>query len=291
MGNVTSIDSLRGPQGLPGEPGKVGPAGPAGPAGAPGSAGPPGPAGAQGLQGIPGPAFGTLSAAEQATFVTKAVTDNAPAINNIIKAANTDLKTSTMWCADGSCITPSGTPIAYTMQAGRTNQQIIHAKTAEGKVRFSVEHGPNDFTVASFDDAGNWSRKRPLRLERLTGILVNENSDDAAYSAIGLRNVSNGVASNAYLFKNGSTRAEDGGPKTLTIRNDDGTLRLAAINGDVTIPNNTLVIGDQWRLYQDPNNNLAIENSVTKVKYVVSRLPAGITAGANTNLWVDWIKQ
>jgi len=288
MGNVSSLDSLKGPQGPKGPEGPPGPIGQQGSPGATGPSGPQGPKGEPGLPGPPGPAFGTLSEAEQAIFVTKAVTDNATAINNIIKTANQDLKTSTLWCADGSfCAAPTGKPVAHTMDPTKANQHLIWARSSDGKNRFTVENTNDAFTIATFDDSGNWNRKRPMRVERNTGFLINENSDEAGAALIGIRNIgSTGAASSGYIFKNGSTRVDDGGPKTMTVRNDDGSLRLAAINGDVTIPNNTLVLGNQWRLYQDPNNELVFENSITKVKYYVSRQPANTQPGAN--FWVNW---
>jgi hypothetical protein len=288
MGNITSIDALKG---TPGPVGPVGPIGPAGPAGSPGTQGPigpPGPAGIAGAKGEPGPAFGTLSATEQAIFVSKAVNDNAAAINNIVKLANQDLKSSVMWCATGDiCEAPSGRPLAYTIPTGQTMQHIIHARSSDSKVKFTVEHTPNEFTVATFDDNGNWNNKRPLRIERNTGILVNENNVSTGYSAFGVRNISGGVQSNGYIFKNGSSRTDDGGAKTMTVRNDDGNLRLAAINGDVIIPNNTLVLGNQWRLYQDQNGDLVLEHATTKVKYFLSKQPSNTQPGAN--FWVNWL--
>jgi hypothetical protein len=284
MGNVSSIDALRaqaGPAGPTGPPGPAGPLGPAGPAGLVG------PAGGQGPKGEPGPAFGTLTDNEQGIFVRKAVSDNAAAINNIVKVANQDLKASTMWCANGEiCEAAGGRPIAYTMPVGQTSQHIIHARGSDSKVRFTVEHTPNEFTVATFTDNGLWNNKRPLRIERNTGILLNENYDSTGYSAIGVRNISGGVSSNGYIFKNGASRSDDGGAKTMTVRNDDGNLRLAALNGDVIIPNNALGLGNQWRLYQDSNGDLVLEHSATKVKYFVSKQPANTQQGAN--FWVNW---
>jgi hypothetical protein len=291
MGNVSSIDSLKGPPGPPGAPGT--PGAPGAP-GSKGDIGPPGPAGAPGVPGgigpigPPGPAFGTLSATEQSTFVTKAVTDNATAINNIIKAANGDLKNSTLWCADGSfCQGPPGKPISFPMTAAGALQHMIDAKSADGKLRFTIQNDDNFLQIATFDNNGVWNKKHPIRIERATGNLINTNYDETAFSGIGVRN----NTSSGYIFKNGSTRATDGGPYTMTVRNDEGNLRLAAIKGDVTIPNNTLVIGE-WRLSQDDTSkDLFVENPVTKVKYAFSKLPAGITSGVGTNLWVDWQKQ
>lgn len=295
MGNVTSLDSLKGQQGTTGPQGKDGPQGPVGPrgpigspgpAGAPGKDGASGLAGAPGKDGAPGPAFGTLSSADQSIFATKAVSENVAAINNIIKAANTDLKSSTLWCADGTfCKAPAGKPLHFNMTAPGVQQNILYARSADDKPRFSVESNDNVFQIATFNDIGEWNKFRPLKIERNTGWVVTENADPASVSAIGFQT----GASKAYLFKNGVNRTDDGGPKTLTLRNDDGNLRLASLGGDVTIPNNNLVIGNQWKIYQDPDNNLAIENSVTRVKYAVSRKPGTVADGAQ--LWVDWAQK
>jgi hypothetical protein len=289
MGNITSIDALKGTPGPKGDAGAAGPVGPVGPVGPAGPIGVAGPAGPAGAKGEPGPAFGTLSATEQAIFVSKAVNDNAAAINNIVKLANQDLKASTMWCANGDvCEAPDGKPIGYTMPVGRTNQHIINVRAPDTKVRFSVEHTPNEFSVATFTDNGMWSQKRPLRIERNTGNLINENNNSVGYAGMVVRNVNNGVISDGVIFKNGTTRTDDGGPNTMTVRNDSGNLRLAAVNGDVIVPNNTFVIGDKWRLYQE-NGDLALQHADTKVKYVLSKQPTGINT--NTNLWVNWQKQ
>jgi hypothetical protein len=260
----------------------VGVAGPTGPAGPKGDSGAVGAAGSAGAIGPPGPPFGTLTSAEQSTFAAKAIGENSEAINNIVKAANQDLKNSTLWCADGSfCAVPGQKPIQYNTS---TKQAITVVKNAAGtNTSFQIETEPGYLQIATFDASGKWTSQYPIRISQTAGSLqtMNYNSNYAAMHVLG-DGTSNGV-----IFKNGTTRAADGGPKTLTLRNDDGSLRLASSGGDVIIPNNTLVMGDQWRIYQDPDNNLAIENSATKVKYVVARQPGNLS---NTNVWVNWTK-
>lgn len=50
-----------------------------------------------------------MSDAEQNQFVKIAITNHTSIINDILKKANQDLKSSTLWCADGNmCEVPSG---------------------------------------------------------------------------------------------------------------------------------------------------------------------------------------
>ncbi len=42
-----------------------------------------------------------------------------------------------------------------------------------------------------------------------------------------------------HVFRNGDSRTDDGGPKTMTIRNDDGDLRIMASTKKISIPNDT----------------------------------------------------
>lgn len=165
MGNITSVDQLRGLQGPPGKDGAQGPQGPAGvqgPIGATGvgiasasmdsttgnlsfmttdnkTMGPfmvRGPSGKDGVgiksamvdaqgnltftrtdnstmgswnvMGPPGTPFGKLTDNEQNLFVSKALQNNSEALNNIIQTANSNLRSSTMWCADGElCMVPT----------------------------------------------------------------------------------------------------------------------------------------------------------------------------------------
>ena len=57
------------------------------------------------------------------------------------------------------------------------------------------------------------------------------------------------------LFRNGTNqdRSSDGGPKTFTVRNDDGDLRLMASGGEVRVPQNA-VIDSMWIGGQLDNN-------------------------------------
>lgn len=86
--------------------------------GAPGAPGTPGPQGPQGLQGPVGPPgpqgetnFTSLTDTEKGFVVNRLFSDqdNINAINALIKATNSELKSSVIWCADGElCQIPSG---------------------------------------------------------------------------------------------------------------------------------------------------------------------------------------
>lgn len=64
------------------------------------------------------------------------------------------------------------------------------------------------------------------------GNLVVENADAGeAYPMLRLRNNLGVIGGDGIIFKNSSTRAADGGPNTMTVRNDGGDLRLAGGGG------------------------------------------------------------
>lgn len=78
---------------------------------------------------------------------------------------------------------------------------------------------------------------------------VNKYNDDRngyALSAWGAKDGGWGI-----VFKNGADRGADGGPKTMTVRNDDGNLRLQATNGEVIVENNCLRIGQHKLCSED----------------------------------------
>lgn len=53
--------------------------------------------------------FAQMSDAEQNQFVKIAITNHTSVINDILQKANQNLKSSTLWCADGDlCEVPSG---------------------------------------------------------------------------------------------------------------------------------------------------------------------------------------
>ena len=58
-------------------------------------------------------------------------------------------------------------------------------------------------------------------------------------------------AGQGWIFKNGPGRGDDGGPNTMTIRNDDGRLRLRSANNDVQIDGSRLRINNDWQIGQD----------------------------------------
>jgi hypothetical protein len=60
------------------------------------------------------------------------------------------------------------------------------------------------------------------------------NPDQASYTEMK-------IGSKGVLFKNGDTREDDGGKKTFTIRNDDGSLRLQAVGGRIRVPQTAVI--------------------------------------------------
>jgi hypothetical protein len=87
-----------------------------------------------------------------------------------------------------------------------------------------VTYFENDTHSPNFTATGNITAKN----------MYANNTDQASYTQV---SVGKGV-----LFKNGDTRDDDGGKKTFTIRNDDGSLRLMATGGRVKVPKTVTVI-------------------------------------------------
>ena len=78
-----------------------------------------------------------------------------------------------------------------------------------------------------------------------------------------------------YIFKNGSERTEDGGPNTMTIRNDKGNLRLGAVDGIIYTDNQIkanggMVIGD-WQISQEQNGGLRFQNLTVNEGYTLAK--------------------
>jgi hypothetical protein len=104
MGNISSIDNLRGTMGSMGPPGGVGTMGSMGTMGPRGLTGTMGPIGLTGTMGAMGlTSFSALSPQEQGSVVDRMFQSesNRNAINELIRVGNTNLQTSVMWCADG----------------------------------------------------------------------------------------------------------------------------------------------------------------------------------------------
>ena len=64
-----------------------------------------------------------------------------------------------------------------------------------------------------------------------------DNGNPSGFVAVNLQNQGS-------LFRNGDKRTDDGGPKMMTLRNGDGSLRLIASTNDIQVPGgNTLHFG------------------------------------------------
>lgn len=119
-------------------------------------------------------------------------------------------------------------------------RHLIQNTNNAGQLRHTLEADQNALTVATFDNAGNWNGRHPVRIQRESGHVENYNDNKNSYSlnAWGVKDGGWGV-----IFKNGPDRDADGGKKTFTVRNDDGDLRLQS-NGGVVKINNNLSIND-----------------------------------------------
>jgi hypothetical protein len=156
----TGLQGLQGPKG---DPGLSGPKGDPGLSGATGATGP------QGLQGIGiesanynsdtgnltftrtnntqlgpfmirGPQgltnFSTLSDADKNDIVTRAIRNNTDALNNIIRTANSDLRSTVIWCADGVCRMPPG------LSTIQLNNNILLTTDAQNRVYLGTSANP-----------------------------------------------------------------------------------------------------------------------------------------------------
>lgn len=162
------------------------------------------------------------------------------------------LKQRTVWCADGDlCTLPTGKHLR--IQTGPLHllnghpirsrhdgfRHILQSTTQNETLRFALEGDQNVQRFASFKDDGNWTGRYPISMDRNHGTVLNINHNTGEWAAWGLQPGQNEKL--GVIFKNGPTRQDDGGPKTMTIRNDDGDLRLMATNGRVTIPEDTIM--------------------------------------------------
>lgn len=158
------------------------------------------------------------------------------------------LKQRTVWCADGElCTLPTGKRLqiqnaplhllnGHPIRSRNDGfRHILQSTTQNETLRFALEGDQNVQRFASFKDDGNWTGRYPISMDRNSGTVLNINHNTGEWAAWGLQPGQNEKL--GVIFKNGPTRQDDGGPKTMTIRNDDGDLRL--MGGKVIIPDNT----------------------------------------------------
>ena len=165
-------------------------------------------------------------------------------------AVKTALENRTVWCADGSvtCKVPTGKTFETI-----TATEDIKAKnfTATGDISAKNFTATEDITANKF-----WATNLNASNAVYTDNICNKNNTGCfKINADGSASFKNVYASNpdqasytqvsvgsGVLFKNGDTREGDGGKKTFTIRNDDGSLRLMATGGRVRVPKTVTVI-------------------------------------------------
>ena len=176
-------------------------------------------------------------------------------------AVKTALENRTVWCADGS--------VTCKVPTGKTFETITATEDIKAKNFTATE----DIKAKNFTATGDISAKNFTATEDITANkfwATNLNASNAVYTdnicnknntgcfkinADGSASFKNVYASNpdqasytqvsvgsGVLFKNGDTREGDGGKKTFTIRNDDGSLRLMATGGRVRVPKTVTVM-------------------------------------------------
>lgn len=123
------------------------------------------------------------------------------------------LKGVTMWCADGElCNLPAG---KKGLNWGYGSSKIYD------DAQLKIESDDNIFMrVANRDTI----HVHP------NGLQVN-NPDQNAWTQLSV--------GRGHLFRNGDTRKDDGGEKTMTLRNDDGHLRLMSSTEAILLPGKT----------------------------------------------------
>ena len=126
------------------------------------------------------------------------------------------LKSNSLWCADGEmCNIPKG---KKGLDWGFGGSKI----SDDGNLR--IESDDTIYTRVKGKDVVTTSEER----------VIMDSGNPAGFSMFALQN-------KGLLFRNGDTRPDDGGPKMMTLRNDDGSLRLMASNNEIQVPGNNLL--------------------------------------------------
>ena len=123
---------------------------------------------------------------------------------------------------------------------GPTNKWILHTPD-DGRTEMYIAPSTDDKKDWNWSNATIFYKDGSITTKKLTASeniaarnMYANNTDQASYTQV---SVGGGV-----LFKNGNLREDDGGKKTFTIRNDDGSLRLQAVGGRVRVPKTVTVI-------------------------------------------------
>ena len=183
---------------------------------------------------------------------------------NTVKIA---LENKTVWCADGTTATTCNIPFGRSITTSSGNFITSNGNFITSNGNFITTSGNFITSNGNFITTSGDVRSKNLRVSNAVYTNTICNKDDTGCFGVGAGTATfkhmyaNNpdqadytevkIGGNGVLFRNGSTRAADGGIKTFTIRNDDGNLRLQATNGEVTVPNG-IVIGD-WKIEEDPS--------------------------------------
>ncbi len=127
--------------------------------------------------------------------------------------------------------------VLYKNSSTRTGDGGPNAMTMRnevGDLRLQAQ-GANGLTVKAltgFVGIGTPDPQVLLQVRRdsvdpVSTLITNTNPGTSVFAQIGIQTDNGG----GYWFKNSSTRLIDGGPNTMTLRNDSGDLRLQATNG------------------------------------------------------------
>ena len=229
-------------QAAPGPLGPIGPKGDIGPLGLKGDIGPQGPLGPIGPKGDSGSvSWNDFNEAQKLELINKLKefnefkgpqgpigppgkdgTNGKDGIQGPIglgydsEPSKAFLKSNSLWCADGEmCNIPKG---KKGLDWGFGGSKI----SDDGNLR--IESDDTIYTRVKGKDVVTTSEDR----------VIMDSGNPAGFSMFALQN-------KGLLFRNGDTRAGDGGPKTMTLRNDDGSLRLMASNNEIQVPGNNLL--------------------------------------------------
>lgn len=190
-----------GPQGIQGAQGSQGIQGLRGDQGLPSNV--VGPMGSQGIQGLQGLASSVAGPKGEA----------GPS-SDVTKVF---MKANTLWCADGDvCKLPPGKKSLDWGYGGSKmyDDGNLHIRSDDFIL---MGAGTGDFDNVELRQNGIFTKSSPGT--EWIGLGVDKGS----------------------IFRNSDTRVADGGPKTMTIRNDDGNLRLMASTSTIQIPNSTVL--------------------------------------------------
>jgi Chaperone of endosialidase len=118
------------------------------------------------------------------------------------------------------------------MGDGGPNAMTMRNEVGDLRLQAQGANGLIVKALTGFVGIGTPDPQVPLHVRRdsvdaLSTLITNTTSGNNVFVQIGIQTDNGG----GYLFKNSSTRLIDGGPNTMTLRNDGGDLRLQATSG------------------------------------------------------------